>query len=471
MRSKGLLFGAILVVSLVGTSAFAEEDVSSFDDMFYFADSNGVVDFSSVYPLNSAEEVKYYLDYAQLKNGMTSSGTVDVTSCNKDITSCTFRATKYNFGKETHEDRQLTIKYADGDSAVNGIVDKLSKKAFSKGILIEDLEVVDYFKNAFEEDWSNDGFSYASTESVMKALYFSEEFKEATDGGNVVLDFAPYGWGDEPFRAEIGGVFTLSYDGVVYDVVSTIELGGNIVVMNNLYIHDSIANDKNAYIEAAQNRLDSIYGRDVFKISEGGEFLGEEYYYLEFSGKKIQIKIIADSSKMKKGTKIKTRDLRTDISINTEYTTLPSDAMISVSSITGGELDEELSKIADFSDNHETFDIDLVSISNGVAIHKMEDGKFFVEIPVPDKLSGRKLSAIYVDDSDNVIKYNVVVNNGVAGFYTDHFSIYTLSDEGAEEIVSNPATNDNIIFMIVVGFVGLLLSALCSCGAVRARRG
>lgn len=98
MRSKGLLFGAILVVSLVGTSAFAEEDVSSFDDMFYFADSNGVVDFSSVYPLNSAEEVKYYLDYAQLKNGMTSSGTVDVTSCNKDITSCTFRATKYNFG-------------------------------------------------------------------------------------------------------------------------------------------------------------------------------------------------------------------------------------------------------------------------------------------------------------------------------------------------------------------------------------
>ena len=470
MRRKFILFGVILALSLTGANAFAEEYDSHFDDMFYFTDSSGVVDFSSVYPLNSAEEVKYYLDYMQLKNQIYNSGTIEVLSCNKEITKCIFRATEYNWDGNVYEDRELPIKYSSGDSTVNKKIDKLSNKAFSRGILIEDLELIDYFKNAFEEDWTYDGFTYASTESVMKTIYFSKEFKEATDNGNIILDFTPYGWGDEPFGAEIGGIFTLSYDGVIYDVVSTLELGGNIVVNNNLYIHNSIANNKNSYIESAQKRLDSIYGPNVLRVTEGGEILGEEYYYLEFDGKKTQIRIIADSSKMQKGTSIKTRDIRTAVSISTDYTILPSDAMISVSNITDSDIDKELSKIADFSDNHETFNIDLTSISRGIEIHKIEDGKFFVEIPVPDKLKGRKLSVIYVDESNNTVKYDVAIKNGVAGFYTDHFSIYTLSDAGTEDATTNPATDDNITTVILIALASIFSGILCLHGAIRAKR-
>lgn len=164
-----------------------------------------------------------------------------------------------------------------------------------------------------------------------------------------------------------------------------------------------------------------------------------------------------------------TVDLKTNVSVTTDSSSVPLDAVIEVEKLTEGTDYDRIIKILDVKEN-ETFDIKIRSGSIDNYVAKLEDGKFEVKIPVPEKLKGKALVVYYVDQNDNPIEYEVTVKDGFAVFATDHFSVYTLAEKANQKSEiqgtgSSPQTGDEssmalwITLMIVValGVSGTLL--------------
>ena len=107
------------------------------------------------------------------------------------------------------------------------------------------------------------------------------------------------------------------------------------------------------------------------------------------------------------------------------------------------------------TDNYISYDINLYSAAKNAKIEKLKNGLFEVSIPVPTKLEGKTL-AIYYENSDGKLEeYEVVVNNGMATFKTNHFSVYTLSEK-LEVKENNPKTGDQIMTWISLGIISLI---------------
>lgn len=64
--------------------------------------------------------------------------------------------------------------------------------------------------------------------------------------------------------------------------------------------------------------------------------------------------------------------------------------------------------------------------------------------------------AIYYENSAGKLEeYEVVVNNGMATFKTNHFSVYTLSEK-LEVKENNPKTGDQIMTWLSLGIISLI---------------
>ena len=91
------------------------------------------------------------------------------------------------------------------------------------------------------------------------------------------------------------------------------------------------------------------------------------------------------------------------------------------------------------TDNYISYDINLYSAAKNAKIEKLKNGLFEVSIPVPTKLE----------------EYEVIVNNGMVTFKTNHFSVYTLSEK-LEVKENNPKTGDQIMTWISLGIISLI---------------
>ena len=126
-----------------------------------------------------------------------------------------------------------------------------------------------------------------------------------------------------------------------------------------------------------------------------------------------------------------TVDLNTNVSVTTNSSEVPLDTVISVDKLTDGEEYDRIIEVLDVEEN-ETFDIKLHSGSLDNYVTKLEDGKFEVKLPIPEKFQGKDLIVYYVDQNNNAIEYGVTVKDGFAVFATDHFSIYTLAEKTSQ---------------------------------------
>ncbi|MBO5214464.1 MAG: hypothetical protein J6B86_06815 [Clostridia bacterium] len=202
--------------------------------------------------------------------------------------------------------------------------------------------------------------------------------------------------------------------------------------------------DWSAYWDA-KNTLDYTPGYKQYfmdSFQEGGDlqFLknaaGDFFFNVEVVGKEESYKfvIIKDDTKLSVPS-YATVDLDTNVSVTTDSSTVPLDTVIEVSKLTEGTDYDRIIQILDVEEN-ETFDIKLHSASLDEYVTKLEDGKFEVKIPLPEKFKGKEnLIVYYVDENDTPIPYPVTIDeeeNSVS-FLTDHFSIYTLAEQASQQ--------------------------------------
>lgn len=195
--------------------------------------------------------------------------------------------------------------------------------------------------------------------------------------------------------------------------------------------------DWNAYWDA-KNTLEYTPGYKQYFIdsfNDGGDlqFLknaeGDFFFNVEVIGKDESYKfvIIKDDTKLAVPS-YATVDLNTNVSVTTDSSTVPLDTVIEVKKLTEGTEYDRIIEILDIEEN-ETFDIKLHSGSLDEYVTKLEDGKFEVKIPVPEKFENKTLTVYYVDQNNNPIEHEVTVKDNYAIFVTDHFSIYTLAEK------------------------------------------
>lgn len=204
--------------------------------------------------------------------------------------------------------------------------------------------------------------------------------------------------------------------------------------------------DWNAYWDA-RNILDYTPGYkqyfiDSFKAGGDLQFLekatGDFFFNVEVlkTSETYKFVIIKDDTKLTVPS-YATVDLNTNVSVTANSSAVPLDTVISVEKLTDGEEYNRIIEVLNVEEN-ETFDIKLHSDSLDEYVTKLEDAKFEVKIPVPEKFKGKDLIIYYVDSNNQPIKYDVTPSGDYVIFTTDHFSIYTL----AEKAVSHTYTND-----------------------------
>ncbi len=177
----------------------------------------------------------------------------------------------------------------------------------------------------------------------------------------------------------------------------------------------------------------------IDQFSEDGDlyFLkkaaGDYFFNVEVAGKEETYKfvIIKDDEKLVVPS-YATVDLDTQVSVTSDSSAVPLDTVVEVKKLTEGDDYDRIIKILDVEEN-ETFDIKLHSGSLDEYITKLEDGKFEVKLPVPEKLEGKTLVVYYVDENNTPIEYEArPAEDGFIIFATDHFSIYTLAEKEPE---------------------------------------
>ena len=98
-------------------------------------------------------------------------------------------------------------------------------------------------------------------------------------------------------------------------------------------------------------------------------------------------------------------------------------------------------------------DLSLNSALKG-DIKKLDNGEFEVSLKVPDSLNGKSLVVYYIASDGTNETHEVTPVDGYAKFVTNHFSVYTLVEEGS--LMDVPQTGDNIYAFIVLGLLSIL---------------
>lgn len=334
---------------------------------------------------------------------------------------------------------------------------------------------------------------------------YTSAFKEQLSNLNFRFEMDQRGGAFEPFNTAAIGFYKFLYNDTLYAIKDFMSINAPHII----YVPSDTTNVKSA-IEA---RLQTLFADDlVLTVDESDDTVNElltsygentisggdvKYYILTVNdpdsyrdGQEFFFMAEKDSSKVNNNVSFKSSDLVTSVSVSTDEN-IPLDTLIDVTHITSGDEYNNIISALDIEDG-EVFDINLFSNAQDRRITRLENGKFLVSIPVPEKYEGKALIIYYVDSEDNnkVTEYNVVVKDGYATFETDHFSIYTLtinpnqtsnttsdgngtstsengsssnnsssSNSASSDALSIPKTGDHILMYVVLlglSFVGFI---------------
>lgn len=345
---------------------------------------------------------------------------------------------------------------------------------------VTDLELINYLLACKYDDGSDDDIFYYNTAQLIN---FSSEYKKYIGYKNFGMD--PRMGNGDLFYNECAGIATFEYDGVIY---ASLNIGAK--ANHVIYVPGDTANTKDALLAAAQKRIDDYLGKDKVTLEYVGtvsEVMLREHYEntedewsqwnpnatfeewlagpcrpvidyesklsgiienanentpcfkTKIKGMTIYLLIESNTAKMTQPPKYQTVDISTEVSIESEDGSIPLDTLAEVKKITSGtEYDKVLKAIG--TEDGETYDIKLYSSIDNKYIAELDNGKFKVKLPVPQKFEGKNLVVYYVDSNNKVTEHAVTVKDGFATFTTDHFSMYTLSL--AKSTVTPPANTE-----------------------------
>lgn len=373
----------------------------------------------------------------------------------------------------------LTATYDEPSSSMVNIIDKYVAKLRNATMdvntwyEIEDLSLINYYMTSNKSElWNN--------EAPGRALKYVKELNEITEGTdlNFYLDVR-LGSQDETLMYESAfGPMTVFYGDYAY----TYKEEG-LYLKRVIYIPEETADNKEAYIEAAQKRIDDYLGKNSgVKITYGGLLSSLEqgsedeekpitsdgnYYNVKILDRTYKFYIVKGSNdKLVKPT-YSGKNIETNISISSNDSSVPLDTKVSAEKLTSGSEYDRIIKLLNVSDNL-TYDLNLYSESSEKYIKKLSNGTFEVKIPIPEEYKGKDLIVYYVDENNKIIPYDVKPDGGYATFNTDHFSIYTLAlkdtnndivaneNKPVNNVTENPKTNDNILIYLGIGIISLI---------------
>lgn len=310
---------------------------------------------------------------------------------------------------------------------------KPSKKA-SNIFIADDMEFVNMFRyNVIGDDH-------------YETISFNEALK--TSDPNISYRFVPHGGAGGKYFGSNAGNLLIYYDGVAYKLYEDICQR----TLNIIYIPSNTANTIDAYIEAAEKRIEEYFGENSgIKIRYNGKYderqlleynyytysdlgiseskLIKEEFVISYGSNETYLLLSKDSNKIKKST-FAASDIINNVKITSDTATYPTNTIVN------SEIyDSNTNKYKDTMDElnfEDGYVVDMSLYSNKVGeIDDYNDDTFKVKIPLKDfKYGGLDLYAHFIKEDGTVEKYKVTVDyNGFATFETTHFSTYIIADK------------------------------------------
>lgn len=320
--------------------------------------------------------------------------------------------------------------------------------------IVEDLSLINYYLTSEKSELWNSG-------APGRALRYST-INDTTKGSNFTyyLDVRA-GIQDETLMYESAfGPMSIFYNDYLY---ATKEEG--LYLKRVIYIPQDTENTKEAFVEAAQKRINDYLGNTSVVVSYGGllsslpEDSEDSQYPITSDGNYYNIKIDSRTYKfyIVKGTTAQLveptyvgLDLDSKIEITSGDSSIPLDTSLTVNNIEDSSIKDIIG-----TENYKSYDISLYSAAKNAKIEKLENGKFLVKIPVPTELNGKDLIVYYITNDGNKEEHEVTIKDDYAIFETDHFSVYSLAEKN-NTIEENPKTYDGIGNSILLGIISLI---------------
>ena len=316
-------------------------------------------------------------------------------------------------------------------------------------------------------------FEATDTELLHKINYggslasYTSEFKNQVSNVNFTFELDQRGGAFEPFATEEIGFYRFMYDGVLYGIKDFMEVVGNHVIY--------VPSDSSDIVNAIRARLTTLFGDEnnlTVAVSDDtiNEMLatygedpvsdGNQVYYIitnTDTSEEYFFRVVKDSSKINNSVPFKSKDLITNVSVETDEK-IPLDTKVLVDNITSGTLHDNIFTFLELEDG-EIYSIDLFSESQNIPVTTLANGNFLVSIPVPERFSGKTLIIYYINDDTNEIEEHEVTvdpNTHLASFETNHFSTYTLTLNPVQA-TSNPQTSDNLMSSIIMLVISIIV--------------
>lgn len=392
-------------------------------------------------------------------------------SCSEpSFTACTIQIQAAS-GEELafNETYNITVTYDEptNNSVINDY--KSNMKEFNPSdpttyYQIEDLSLINYYMTSTKSELWNPG-------ATGRALKYSKDIVELTSGGNVSFSLVVRaGNQDETLMFESAfGEMNIYYNGYCYGVKQQ-----GLYLKRVMYISQNTEDTAEAYIQAAQERIDDYLGTEsgvtivyggLLSSLDGGaldEMISSEttdgnYYNITVKGKTYKFYIMKGTADQLVAPTYLGNEIATNIAITSSNSSVPLDTSLTVSAVVNDDIKNALG-----TNDYKAFDIKLYSNGKGAYIDELANGKFLVKIPVPTGYEGKELVIYYINSSNETERHNVTIENGFASFETNHFSTYILTPLSNVAGIENPQTGDNILLYIVFGAMSLI--GLVGCG-------
>lgn len=370
-------------------------------------------------------------------------------------TNCTVNISTDDYESTWEYDINVTYDEPKVNTVVNGYFSELNN--FSNDdpttyYIVEDLSLINYYFTSDKSELWNPG-------APGRALKYST-LNNVTNGSNVTyyIDVRA-GMQDENLMYESAfGPMSIFYNGYSY---GTKEEG--LYLKRVIYIPQDTENTKEAFVKAAQKRIDDYLGNSSVVVSYGGLLSSlpkdseDAGYPITSDGNYYNIKIGSRTYKfyIVKGTDAQLveptyvgLDLDSNIEITSKDSSIPLDTSLIVSNIENSSIKDIIG-----TENYKSYDISLYSASKNAKIEKLENGRFIVSIPVPEILKDKEITVYYINSNGEKEEHIATVKDGIASFETDHFSTYVLAEKIEEQ---NPKTFDGIGSSILIGTLSLI---------------
>ena len=421
-----------------------------------------------------------------------------ISNIAEDLSSFDLAINKWKSDVEIHTVQTYFNYDKEVKTKLQGFIDNFPKD--KKFFLVKDLELINYWINNVENDDSE------------HLDLFSGELKAAINNNNIKYYVDNRAGMYSPFKTERIGMAMFTMNDIIYYTDATLGTQAEYII----YVPDETGNSKEAMIAAAQKRINEYLG-DNSKVKATVSYSGTvldiwvdrmyEYTKCEWAewdpnltvdewklgnmpayndfGKDVlemdgvsendpvyaltvkvgnkegefDFLIKRDSSKMITPS-YKTVDMKTEVEVSSDDTSIPLDTTIAVKTVKNDTIKNALG-----TDVYAAYDITLHSAAIGEKITKIDDGKFVVSMPVPEHLKGidsEKLTVYYINEKGEKEEQKAEINkDGMAVFETNHFSTYVLAEKVPGTLKNNPETSDNMLFaagMLVISMAGIIIA-------------